>query len=100
MLPESPRSLVLAQPYELHTVLSAWKRVPQCQLLRSVDASVLAQQLNLVEEPILVALSQAVRQDKKLRPLLASLEMCDPRHVRAPQCSVCSSSSRKGCHLC
>ena len=24
-----------------------------------------------------------MRQDKKLRPLLASLEMCDPRHVRA-----------------
>ena len=83
LLPEAPRMLLLAQPQELDTVLGAWRRVPQRQRLRPVEAAVLAQQLDQAEEPILVALSQAVRQDPALRSLLASLEMRDPRQVRA-----------------
>lgn len=83
LLPEAPRMLLLAQPQELDTVLGAWRRVPQRQRLRPVEAQALAQQLDQAEEPILVALSQAVRQDPALRPLRASLEMRDPRQVRA-----------------
>ncbi|CAK22531.1 sugar transferase [Synechococcus sp. CS-197] len=83
LLPEAPRMLLLAQPQELDTVLGAWRRVPQRQRLRPVEAKTLAQQLDQTEEPILVALSQAVRQDPELRSLRASLEMRDPRQVRA-----------------
>jgi lipopolysaccharide/colanic/teichoic acid biosynthesis glycosyltransferase len=83
LLPEAPRMLLLAHPQELDTVLQAWRRVPQRQSLRPVDPKALVQQLDQAEEPILVALSQAVRQDPALRPLLANLEMRDPRQVRA-----------------
>lgn len=83
LLPEAPRMLLLAHPQELDTVLRAWRRVPQRQSLRRVDPKALAQQLDHAEEPILVALSQAVRQDPALGPLLANLEMRDPRQVRA-----------------
>ena len=83
LLPEAPRMLLLANPQELDTVLRAWRRVPQRQILRPVDPKALVQQLDQAEEPILVALSQAVRQDPELCPLLANLEMRDPRQVRA-----------------
>ena len=83
LLPEAPRMLLLAHPQELDTVLRAWRRVPQRQRLRPVDAKTLAQQLDQPEEPILVALSQAVCKDSVLRPLLTSLEMSCPRQVRA-----------------
>ena len=83
LLPEAPRMLLLAKQQELDTVLEAWRRVPQRQHLRPVDSKTLVQQLDQAEEPILVALSQAVSQDPALRPLLASLEMRDPRQVRA-----------------
>ena len=42
----------------------------------------LFKQLDQAEEPILIALSQAVRQDLSLRDLLATLETRDPRQVR------------------
>ena len=82
-LPEAPRMLLLAQPQELDMVMQAWRRVPQRYGLRPVDPGALAQQLDDSEVPLLVALTQAVRQDPELRPLLARLEICDPQHVRA-----------------
>ena len=82
LLPEAPRMLLLAHHHELDTVLGAWRRVPQRQLLHPVAPDTLAQQLDQSDEPILVALSQAVREDPALRSLLASLEISDPRHVR------------------
>ena len=47
-----------------------------------VESTALAQQLDQAEEPIMLACSQAVRRDTALRPLLASLEMRDPRQLR------------------
>ena len=82
LLPEAPRILLLAHPRELDTVLSAWRRTPQRQRLRPVDVMALSQQLDLAKEPILLAISQAVRHDPELRPLLDSMEMRDPRQVR------------------
>ena len=83
LLPDSPKILFLAQPQEIDAVLGEWRRVPQRQRLRPITATALARQLDHVEEPILLALSEAVRKDTALRPLHDSLEMCDPRHVRA-----------------
>ncbi len=83
LLPEAPRILLFVQPQQLETVLWAWNRVPQRQSLHPVQATSLAYQLDQAEEPILVAISQAVRQDTALRPLIATLEMCDPRQVRS-----------------
>ena len=82
-LPEAPRILLLVQPHELDMVLRAWRRVPHIHRLRPVHANALAHHLDHADEPILVALSQAARNDVSLRPLLASLEMRDPRQVRA-----------------
>ena len=83
LLPDAPRLLLLAKPEETEIVLRAWRRVPQRQRLRSVELPALVQLLDQAQEPILVALSQAVRQDIALKPLLASLEKRDPRLVRA-----------------
>ena len=82
LLPDAPKILLLAQPQELESVMRAWRRVPQRQQLRPVDATTLGQQLDQAKEPILLAISQAVRQDPALRSLLASLETRDPRQVR------------------
>ena len=37
LLPETPRMLLLAKPHELDSVLLAWQRVPQHQLLLPVE---------------------------------------------------------------
>ena len=83
LLPDSPKILFLAQPQEIDAVLGEWRRVPQRQRLRPITPTALAKQLDHVEEPILLALSEGVRKDTALLPLHDSLEMCDPRHVRA-----------------
>ena len=83
LLPEVPKILLLAQPHELKTVLGAWHRVPHPQRLRPVEANALVKQLDQAQESILLALSHAVRQDHALRLLLADVEKCDPRQVRA-----------------
>ena len=83
LLPDTPRLLLLAHSQELETVLEAWRRVPLRQRLRPVKAPALTQLIHQAEDPILVALSPAVLQDPDLRPLIASLEMRDPRQVRA-----------------
>ena len=82
LLPNSPKTLLVAQPHELEAVMMAWQRVPQRQRLHPVEATVLSQNLDQAEEPILVVLSQAVLKDPALQPLIASLEMRDPRQVR------------------
>ena len=83
LLPDAPKILLTVQPQELETVLGAWRRVPQRYRLHPVDAENLAQQLEQAQEPILLALSQAVRQDPELQTLIACLETHDPRQVRA-----------------
>ena len=82
LLPESQRILLLADPMDLHTLLSAWNRVPHSQTLQPVEPLSLFQQLNHVDESISVVLSQSVRNDSSYRPLLSGLAMCDPRQVR------------------
>ena len=82
LLPDAPQILLLVQPWELDMVLADWRRLPQRQRLRPVVSTALAQQLDQAGEPILLALSQAVRSDTALRPLLASFEMRDPRQLR------------------
>ena len=83
LLPVAPRILLLSLPHELTTILGAWNRLPGRQHLYPVDASVLNRQLDQAVEPILVAISQGVSKDPDFRPLLASLEMRDPRQVCA-----------------
>ena len=83
LLPDFPKILLLAHPKELKTVLEAWRRVPHRQRLHPVNAVDLTQLLDQAQEPILLALTNAVRQDPELRTLLVGLEMCDPRQVRA-----------------
>ena len=80
-LPEAPRLLLLAQPHELDMVLKSWRRVPQRQRLRPVDAPHLVQLLDEVDDPVVVVLSHAVSQDPGLRPLRARLEKCDQSQV-------------------
>ena len=60
LLPEAPRTVLLALPEELNTVLRSWKRVSHRRCLHPVDANGLAQQLFHLQQPVLVALSQGV----------------------------------------
>ena len=79
---QGPRLLLLAQRDEIHTVLTAWRRVSHRQRLVPVDALRLQRRLDQPEQPLLVALSAEVRRDPTQRPLLQTLEMRDPRVVR------------------
>ena len=83
LLSQGPRLFLLAQRNEIHTVLTAWRRVPNRQRLLPVDALRLQRRLDQPEQPLLVALSAEVRRDPNRRPLLQKLEMCDPRVVRS-----------------
>ena len=83
LLPDAPRLLLLAQQNELHSMLKAWQRVPHRQRLSPVDALRLQRRLDQPEQPLLVAVSAAVRRDPSQRSLLESLEMRDPRLVRS-----------------
>jgi len=83
LLPDAPRLLLLAQQNELHSMLKAWQRVPHRQRLSPVDALRLQRRLDQPEQPLLVAVSAAVRRDPTQLSLLESLEMCDPRLVRS-----------------
>ena len=82
LLPVQPRILLLAPTEELKTLLAAWSKVQYRQPLLPVEASSFVQYLQTTEEPLLVALSQTSLQDPALPPLIASLEMHDPRQVR------------------
>ena len=83
LLPDAPRLLLLAQPNDIHTVLTAWRRVPHRQRLSPVDALRLQRRLDQPEQPLLVAVSSELRRDPCQRLLLESLEMRDPRVVRS-----------------
>ena len=82
LVSDPPRLLLLAQPRDIHTVLSAWRRVPHRQRLSPVDALRLQRRLHQKQQPLLVAVSSGVRSDPNQRMLLENLEMCDPRIVR------------------
>ncbi len=83
LLPDSPRLLLLAQQNEIHTVLTAWRRVPHRHRLLPVDELRLQRRLDQSEQPLLVAVSAGIRRDPSKRLLLESLEMRDPRVVRS-----------------
>ncbi|MAQ88928.1 MAG: sugar transferase [Rhodopirellula sp.] len=83
LLPDSPRLLLLAHQNEIHTVLTAWQRIPHRQRLSPVDALRLRGRLEQPEQPLLVAVSSEIHRDSSKRSLLESLEMSDPRVVRS-----------------
>ena len=81
LLPDAPRLLLLANQHEIHTVLTAWRRVPHRQRLLLVDAMRLQRRLDQPEQPLLVAVSPMMRRDVTQKALLDSLDMRDPRIV-------------------
>ena len=83
LLPDAPRLLLLAQPNNIHAILTAWRRVPHRQRLSPVNALRLQRRLDQPEQPLLVAVSAELRRDPSQRALLESLEMRDPRVVRS-----------------
>ena len=83
LLPDAPRLLLLVQPNDIHTVLTAWRRVPHRQRLTPVDALGLQRRLDQKEQSLLVAVSAEMHLDPRQSPLLDSLEMRDPRIVRS-----------------
>ena len=82
LLPESPRLFLLAKSDEVKSVMQAWKRVPERQRLWPIQPEVLFERMNQMEEPLLLAISPALRQDPELRPLLDRSETTDPRELR------------------
>ena len=74
---------LLAQPEEIPAVLMAWKRVAHRLRLSPVDARGLQRRINDPDQSFLVAFSPSVRRDQVLKPILDSLEMCDPRQLRS-----------------
>lgn len=83
LLPESPRLLLLAQQHEIHTVLTAWQRIPHRQRLSPVNALRLQGRLEQLDQPLLVAVSSEMHRDSSQRSLLESLETHDPSVVRS-----------------
>ena len=83
LLPDAPRLLLLAKPNDIHSVLTAWRRVPHRQRLSPVDALRLQRRLDQQEQPLLVAVSAEMRRDPSQRSFLTNLEMRDPRLVRS-----------------
>ena len=82
LLPNAPQILLFVQPWELNMVLSDWRRLPQRHRLFPVNSNALVQQLANIDEPIVLALSESVRGDHSLRPLIDRLETFDPRFLR------------------
>ena len=81
-LSDAPRMFLLCQSHELSTILAAWRRVPHRQRLRPIGSKPLEQFVDNSDDPIFVVLSDLVRQDPALRPLLSKLDTRDPRQVR------------------
>ena len=82
LLSDAPRLMLLAQQNDVHSVLTAWRRVPHRQRLFPVDAQRLQRRLDQSDQPLLVAVTEAVRRDPMQYVLLESLDMRDPRLVR------------------
>ena len=82
LLSDAPRLMLLAQQNEVHSVLTAWRRVPHRQRLFPVDAQRLQRRLDQSDQPLLVAVTEGVRRDPMQLSLLESLDMRDPHVVR------------------
>ena len=82
LLSDAPRLMLLAQQNDVHSVLTAWRRVPHRQRLFPVDAQRLQRRLDESDQPLLVAVTDEVRRDPMQHVLLESLDMRDPRLVR------------------
>ena len=76
------RLLLLAQPHEVDPIMRAWKRVPGRQDLRLIQPDALLELLRHSQDPMLVAITPAVRQAKNFAPLMHRLESRDPRQLR------------------
>ena len=83
LLSDAPRLMLLAQQNDVHSVLTAWRRVPHRQRLFPVDAQRLQRRLDQSDQPLLVAVTDEVRRDPMQHVLLESLDMRDPRLVRS-----------------
>ena len=83
LLSDAPRLMLLAQQNDVHSVLTAWRRVPHRQRLFPVDAQRLQRRLDESDQPLLVAVTDEVRRDPMQHVLLESLDMRDPRLVRS-----------------
>ena len=79
---ELPRILLLAQPDEVHSIMRAWKRVPGCQRLRSIQPDVLLKRMKYSQDSLLVAITPAMRPTPEIAPLLERCEIGDLRHHR------------------
>jgi len=82
LLPESPRLFLLAEPDEIAQVMRAWKRVPERQRLWPTQPEVLLERMKRMDEPLLLAITPALRQHSELLPLLECSETSDPREIR------------------
>jgi lipopolysaccharide/colanic/teichoic acid biosynthesis glycosyltransferase len=82
LLPESTRLFLLAESDEIAQVMRAWKRVPEHQRLWPTQPEVLLERMTRMEEPLLLAITPAMRQNSELLPLLERSETSDPREIR------------------
>ena len=82
LLPESTRLFLLAESDEIAHVMRAWKRVPEHQRLWPTQPEVLLERMTRKDEPLLLAITPAMRQNSELLPLLERSETCDPREFR------------------
>ena len=57
LLSDAPRLMLLAQQNDVHSVLTAWRRVPHRQRLFPVDAQRLQRRLDQSDQPLLVAVT-------------------------------------------
>ena len=79
---ESPRLLLLAQPDEVDPIMRAWKRVSGRLSLRLIQPHALLDRLQHSQDPLLVAITPALRQTPEVGPLIQRLESSDPRQLR------------------
>lgn len=80
--PDSPRLLLLAKTDELTQIMRAWKRVPERQRLWPTQLKSVFERIQQAKEPLMLAITPALRQSPELRPLLERSEVSDPRQLR------------------
>ena len=81
-LKDLPLSLLLAQPEEIDPIMRAWKRVPSRQRLQSIPVDEMLKRWQHSDEPLLVAITPAMRHIPELLPFLECSELSDPRQLR------------------
>ena len=79
---ELPRLLLLAQPDEVESIMRAWKRVPGRQRLKLIQLDALLERIQHSDEPMLVAITPAVRQNREIASLWEGFDIRDPRQLR------------------